>query len=219
MNSAIQKSPVKKFYTAATALLGWFGLVLQFYLSFKNETSGISLWGRFFNFFSYFTILTNILVALSLTLNALNSQTKIGRFFNTNSVQSALTVYIFIVGTVYYILLRNIWKPEGWQLVADAILHYVTPVVYLFYWLLFIPKGKLKFNFAVCWMIYPALYFIYSLIRGVITNWYPYPFIDVKTLGYNTVLLNAVLLLAVFMVIVLVFVALDKLLGKKLNRT
>ncbi|MBS1577206.1 MAG: Pr6Pr family membrane protein [Bacteroidetes bacterium] len=215
----IQQPFFKKTYAIVLALLGWASLILQFYLLLKNKTSDISLWSRFFNFFSYFTILTNILVALSLTLTVLGLKNRIGRFFRNDSVQSALTVYILIVGVVYYLLLRNIWKPQGLQFLADVTLHYAVPVLYLVYWLIFIPKGKLRLRYAISWMAYPALYFIYSLIRGAVTHWYPYPFIDAQTSGYNTVFLNAAVLLVAFIAAVLIFIGVDRLLaGKAVKR-
>lgn len=210
----IHEPATKRLYASVVALLGWFGLILQLYLLLNNENSGVSFWGRFFNFFSYFTILTNILVALCLTMNVVQSASAIGKFFKTDSVQAALTVYILIVGVIYYLLLRNIWKPQGWHFVADVILHYAIPVLYLLYWLIFIPKGKLKFKYAISWMLYPALYFVYSIIRGTITHWYPYPFIDVQTNGYASVSMNAAFLLAAFIIAVFIFIGIDKLLAR-----
>jgi hypothetical protein len=211
----IQPPAFKRYYAAAVALLGWFGLILQLYLLLTNETSGVSLLGRFFNFFSYFTILTNILVALCLTLNAVASSSGLGKFFRKDSTQAALTVYILTVGIIYYLLLRNIWKPQGWHFIADATLHYAMPFLYLIYWLLFIPKGKLKFKYAITWMIYPGLYFIYSLIRGAITHWYPYPFIDATINSYADVFKNAGILFFAFAALVFIFILLDKLFSRR----
>jgi len=47
--------------------------------------------------------------------------------------------------------------------------------MYVAYWLIFVPKGSLRWKDALFWLPYPLLYFCYSLIRGAAVGWYPYP--------------------------------------------
>lgn len=204
---------------AVTALLGWFGLTLQLYLLLNNQTSLVSFSGRFFNFFSYFTITTNILVALSLTFTLLKSSSGVGLFFQSPVVQSAIAMYILVVGLVYFFILQKLWKPQGWDWVADSTLHYATPGLFTIYWLAFVSKGHTKWTHSLSWLLYPAAYFVYSLIRGAITNWYPYPFIDVKQTGYPGALTNAAILLGVFVIMSLLFIATDKLIARPAQKT
>ena len=62
---------------------------------------------------------------------------------------------IAVVGLAYSILLRHLWHPEGWQFVADELLHDVMPLLFLAYWWLCVPKGTLRLKHLPLWLIYP----------------------------------------------------------------
>jgi hypothetical protein len=207
----------KKIFLAIAAAIGWFGLILQLYLVLTLKDSPVSFWGRFFNFFSYFTVLTNILAALSLTFTFLNAQSKIGLFFRNPVVQSAIAMNIVIVGIVYITVLQKLWQPKGLNWLADFTLHYAMPFLYAIYWLAFVPKGQLQWKHCFTWLIYPAIYFAYSIIRGPIVNWYPYPFVDVGAIGYIEVFKNSAVLMGAFIVAGFIFLAIDSLLANKVK--
>jgi len=76
-------------------------------------------------------MLSNILVALAMTLPWLAPDTQLGAFFARPSVRTAIASYIIIVSVIYYAVLRKLWNPEGWQLVADTIEHCVTPSLFI----------------------------------------------------------------------------------------
>lgn len=168
------------------------------------------------NYFSFFTILTNLLVALVLTFSLRRTSSTLCVYAGRATVQSAVAVYIAIAGIVYSLVLRNLWDPEGLQKIADVILHDAIPVLYLLYWLTFVRKDKgkdsdsLHFSRVPTWLAYPLLYLVYSLIRGAITGIYLYHFIDAGTLGYARVALNAVVLLLAFLGTSLLLVAIDR---------
>ena len=106
---------VRSAYLLFTAILGWFGLVLQLFLILTNESTGIRFWGRFFNYFSFFTILTNFLVAICLTCTLFNAKSRAGAFFRQPGVHTATAMYILIVGIIYVTVLQGLWKPQGLQ--------------------------------------------------------------------------------------------------------
>ena len=101
-------SSFSKLYEFVTALLGWFALIAQFILLIENRTTSLS--ETIIRFFSFFTILTNILVALGFSFLLLNGNSKWRRFFSSVSSQTAMTVYIIVVGAVYNIVSGH--KPE-----------------------------------------------------------------------------------------------------------
>ena len=179
----------KTIFASTIALLAWFCVILQFYITE----------GTFSNVLSYFTILSNLLVALSLTFSTFLNGTKLGNFFPILSVKTAIALYIFVVFVVYNIVLRGIWKPTGWQLFLDNMLHVVIPISYILYWIFFVKKQKLRWKHGFFWLIFPLIYLIYSLIRGAIVHWYPYPILDAQKLGYEQVSINIVLMLFVFL--------------------
>ncbi len=180
------------------ALLGWFALALQLYLMLV-QSSGPAMLGTMITYFSFFTILTNLLTALVFTAIAFGPETGRGQWFRTPTVQAGTAVYIAIVGIIYQLLLRQLWNPQGAQWVADVLLHSVIPVGYVVYWLLFGPRTGLNWKTAVAWLTYPSVYLVYILARGAVSGLYPYPFVDVNVLGYGGVLARAALFLLVFL--------------------
>src|SRR5262249_656070 len=139
-------------------------------------------------------------------------------FLRNVSTQTAATAYIVVVGLVYAFLLRHLLNPQGVSFATDVVFHDVMPVLYPLYWLMFVPKGALRWIDAVCWLAFPALYFAYCLLRGTISGVYPYPFIDVNTLGYTRVFLNATLLTAGFLGLGLILIAIDHWMGRGTRR-
>ncbi len=198
------------------ATVAWLALFLQLYILISNTASNgpLQAAGRFF---SYFTILTNLLVAVCITAILLSPHSIAGKFFSKSTVIAAITLYIFIVGLVYNIILRYIWEPKGLQRWADEALHVATPVLFVFYWLLFIPKGSLKWSDSFRWLIYPAAYLVYALLIGSFSGFYTYPFINVTELGYPRVLLNALALTIVFLLTGLLLVTIDRTLARRMR--
>jgi hypothetical protein len=203
---------VKNILAIILVLLAWFGLGSQLYLSLQTTaTTGFSVLKTVSNFFSYFTILSNILVALIMTAVLLKS----GSSLTSVQFQSATAVYIFIVGLVYNLVLRGIWKPTGLQLVTDNILHVVVPILFVTWWILTTPRQILRWIDLLPWLIFPAVYLVYSLIRGLIVNWYPYPFLDAKKYSYVKVAINSVFVLLAFLAVGYGLIAFNRLNGKK----
>jgi hypothetical protein len=200
----------KTFQTIATiiiALITWFALGLQLYLTVQTTTlTGFSTFKTITNYLSYFTILSNILVALTLTI----SLTGPGSFFSKTTVRSAVAVYIFIVLLVYNLVLRGIWQPQGWQLLADNLLHVAVPALYIAWWRFFTPRYVLYWKDMLPWFLFPAFYLVYSLLRGPVANWYPYPFLDVPKHGFGRVTLNAFFVILAFVLVSLSIIAINR---------
>lgn len=201
-----------KYYRMATAAVAWFALVLQYTLTITKP--GAPFLEATVRYFSFFTILTNILVALALTFPWLAPQSRAGQFFDRPSVRTAILAYIIIVAVIYHYLLAKLWNPQGWQLVADTIEHVVTPALYVIDWVLFVPKGTVKWKSATVWLGYPLVYAAYSLIHGAVTGYYPYPFINVSNLGYDKVLINMAVLVLVFLGLGVALIGIDRRMGR-----
>ncbi|WP_223466606.1 Pr6Pr family membrane protein [Pseudomonas sp. GL-RE-26] len=204
-------SALRRRLVAMAAMLGWAGLSIQMYLIFHSRwTLGASLIGGLMSFFSYFTVLSNTLVATVLTCEWTSRESAARRWFLQPWVSSAIAVSIAVVSLAYNLLLRHLWHPEGWQWLADELLHDIMPLLFLGYWWRCVPKGTLRVWHIALWVIYPLLYFAYSLLRGHLLAVYPYPFVDVDKLGYPQVFINAGGLLAGFVVIALLVIGLDR---------
>jgi hypothetical protein len=201
----------RRAVAALLAAVGWFALVLQLGIMLRNAaTAGTGLLAAVGSFLSFFTVLTNLLVAAGLiaTIPAVPPRTL--RPLIEPPGATALAVYITVVGVVYSLVLRRLWHPTGAQLVADFLLNVVMPLAYVIYWLTLVPKGRLGWRHVWPWLAFPAVYTVASLVRGALIHVYPYPFIDVSALGYQRVLGNMVLLFAGFLVLGLMFVAIDR---------
>ena len=199
----------------AGALLGWTALLLQFYLIILNRR--LDVFQTIIQYFSFFTILTNLLVASCLTVLVFNKQGKWRDLFSQPKTCTALAVYITVVGLVYNFILRSLWDPNGAQQIADELLHLVNPILFVVYWLAFVPKADLKWKDTWNWLWYPLLYSVYTLIRGALTGLYPYPFVDVTTLGYPQVLINSFFLCVAFLLLSLGFVGIGKFISLRKN--
>ena len=200
-------SKTEKAFLAITAITGTFALIGQLWLIILNrQTSGAE---TIIRYLSFFTIECNILVTVASAVILFVPLSKWGSFFSRPTTLCALTVYIFIVGLIYNLVLRQVWKPTGFQMVVDELLHVVMPALFLIYWLLWAPKAGLNWNISRS-LIYPAAYAIYTFIRGAITGYYPYPFLDAGKFGTTQVALNTCGMVMVFLFFSLLFVFIGK---------
>jgi len=124
----------------ALSALAWFGVLLQLRLSIRLSIgNGESVVHGLVMYFGYFTVLTNILVAVVASSRITGARTGLA----SESLRGCATTAILVVGLGYHFLLRNIWNPEGWQWVADVVLHYAVPLAALVHWCLFPPRTRL----------------------------------------------------------------------------
>lgn len=203
---------LNRLFAVIGFITAWFAVIFQYYLLIKNNDS--SFLTKTIQFASYFTILTNTLVAIYYTAVLVGDTTK-NHWLLLSTTATAITVYITIVGLVYNLVLRFTWNPQGLQKLVDELLHTFNPLFFIIFWWLFIPKQNLKWQHALAWLIYPLIYFIYILLRGAIAGVYPYPFINVTEHGYGKVLLNSVAILLVFVFFSLLFIAIGRLKNKE----
>jgi hypothetical protein len=139
------------------------------------------------NFFSYFTVQVNIIVVVTLLISAfMTAANRSPKWLDV--LRSATTVYILVVGIGFAILLSGL---EGIVLTAapwdNTVLHYITPLAVLLDFIFDRPRAKLQFKKSLAWITFPILYVVYSLTRGAITGWYPYPFLNPVNGGYGKV--------------------------------
>ena len=203
---------VPSWYLTIITIAGWFALVSQLYLIIQNRM--VSIPETVIRYFSFFTILTNIIVALCVTVLLVKPKSKCGKFFYRPATVTAITVYITIVGIIYNVILRFLWQPQGLQKITDELLHTVIPFLFILLWIFYVSKSELKYKNALAWLIYPLLYVVYTAIRGEITGYYPYPFIDVGQLGYQRVLINSGGLIIAFFGLSLFLVAIGKYMSR-----
>jgi len=195
------------------SIIGWFAVITQYVLmlNVSLETTAETT----IRFFSYFTILSNTLVAVYFTVMWLKKPSLLLLRLQKPGILTAVTLYISIVGLVYQLVLRSIWSPTGMQKLVDELLHSVMPLFVIVFWYLYENHKATSWKLIPKWLIFPSLYLVYILIRGHFSNYYPYPFMDVTQLGLNQVLLNSGVLVLVFLAVAFGFVGISSLLSKK----
>jgi hypothetical protein len=125
---------------ALVAIICWAGLAIQFSATFANQHHLIpTLWVLL----RFFTVITNLIVAVAMTLEATGR--RLPPF-----VLGGATISILLVGIVYMTLLRGLVALSGGALVADILLHKVSPVAMTLWWLLFAPRARLKSSAPLC---------------------------------------------------------------------
>ena len=195
--------PVVGFIAGAYSVISQWIIIL---LKPENENSFLTETVRYY---SYMTVWTNILVTVGFGAVSVFAAARWADFFRRKIVQTGTAVYIIIVGFAYHFLLSATFNPTGLEWFGNLLLHYINPVLYLLFWWIVVEKHENAYSLAWRWLVFPVAYFIYSLIRGLITDWYPYFFVDVTTLGYTQVMLVSAGLLTGYALIGLLLVFLN----------
>jgi len=144
-------------------------------------------------FFSYFTIESNLIAAGVLIVAGMRGLRNAPRSDRLDLWRGAATLYMATTGIGYSLLLAGQVDSQllGW---VNLVLHYALPVALVVDWAVDLPRWQIPFRRALAWMAFPAAFIAYTLIRGSIVDWYPYPFVDVADRGYPAVLVTTAVL-------------------------
>ncbi|GHG33489.1 MULTISPECIES: Pr6Pr family membrane protein [Amycolatopsis] len=178
----MRSEKLTRAWFAVTAVVALAGLVTQVVATATDAD------GQVANLLCFFTIDSNLLVTITAALVALGRAR--GRLFTVLWLDAL--VGIIVTGIVYQVALAGLYELHGLSLVSDTMLHKVTPILFVLGWLLAGPRGALTWR-TVWWsLLYPLAWLAFTLPRGAITGFYPYPFVDAGALGYGQVTLNCV---------------------------
>lgn len=197
------------------AAVAWTALLVQYALLVDATWNGIGPWLATLRYFSFFTILSNLAVALAATSALPDASSARLRFFRSPRLRACTALCIAIVCAIYHVLLAATWSPQGLQYVVDLLLHYAVPLLYLGWWVVANPHGTLAWGDPLRWLAFPAAFLAWALLRGAWVHEYPYPFIDADALGYALVLRNATAIAGLFVGLGFVVVALDRALARR----
>ncbi|SDG56435.1 Pr6Pr family membrane protein [Microbacterium sp. 77mftsu3.1] len=142
------------------------------------------------NFFSFFTILSNIVGALALLAAVVwfwmrphhEQREPAGVALGL----AAATSYLFITGVVYNLLLRGYPTSDDHVAWANEIVHVVAPLFLLLDLFLAPTRRALPWRAVIVILAVPIAWIGYTLVRGPlvidptdgVAFWYPYPFLD-----------------------------------------
>jgi hypothetical protein len=204
---------VKAIATWIGLLVGLAALVLQISITIPARlATGDNLLGTLIFFFTFFTILTNIMLVLIYASELWPREAL--RWWRSPVTRGILTAAMILVCLFYHFFLAATWDPQGWPKVADVSLHYVTPIFYVAWWVLFAWHGKLKFGDIPLMLLPPAIWLVWTMLRGAVVNEYPYPILEAHKLGYGQVTINILAVLVGLAVLCAIVVAIDKALAR-----
>lgn len=143
------------------------------------------------NFFSYFTVVSNLYAAVVLVVGGWLAVPERPLSHRFEMWRGAAVLYMGMTGVVYAVLL------SGVDVQTDAytnwVMHRIMPLVVVADWVYRHPRVHLDLRSTLVWLVLPLLYLPYTLIRGAIVDWYPYPFVDpTRDGGYVRVALMSV---------------------------
>jgi len=174
-----------RWWHLGTAVVGAFGVVGQLILVVAGAQvlvteERLSLSERLVHFFSYFTVLSNLLVLVA-AVTLFRNPRRDGAGWRVLRL-SGLTG-IVVTGVVHWFFLRPLLELTGWSYAMDKVLHVAVPLLAAVGWALFGPRPRVTGRVFGLSLVYPVVWLIYTLLIGAATGWYPYPFLDVDELG------------------------------------
>jgi hypothetical protein len=201
-------------------LLTWLGLafglgslILQVVISMQVYlANGRDIPGALGTFFSYYTILTNCTLVL-IYLSEVTTARWLG-VFRHPVFRGMMAACMTLVAVYVYLVLRHLSVLEGLFDLADRMLHYLCPALYLIWWVAAQRHGLLRWSNLPVMLVPTLVYFAYAMARGAWVLEYPYPFMNAIKLGYPAVLQGAAMMAATLAVFVAVVIALDQFLGR-----
>jgi len=212
MNKVVQKA-----FELIIVFVAIAGLILTLIGSGKTENS-CQLATEILRLLFYFTIDSSLFVLLLFFIRLLAGK-RLFRITENPVLSGSITINILVTGIVFILLLRSFESKFGPILYAGNImLHYLLPPLSLIYFMIYTKGKRLIYSDVLYWLIFPAFYFIITIIRGAITGKYPYPFIDAKTLGYPKVFLSSIFILIFIIFLGAVLISINKLINKQLRR-
>lgn len=196
---------VARLWHGMTSGVAVFALVTQTILVVSGagvlvEDDPPALPERLLRLLGYFTIQSNLLVAISTFALARDPQRN-GRVWRV--LRLAGLVGIAVTGLVHWFLLRPLLDLDGWSALCDLLLHVAVPLLAVTGWLVFGPRPRVTPGAVLATLAWPAAWLAYTLVRGSVTGYYPYPFLDIGVRGGAAVAIACLGVLGLILVIAL----------------
>lgn len=200
-----------------TALLVILSVGAQLLLVIGNVNIGFGpsnapLGQRIFEFFSYFTIESNILVGIATGMLFFRPD-RDGAFWRVLRVGSMFGITVTLA--IYHFVLSPLANFTGIAAVSNFGLHYVVPIFAILGWIFFGPHPRITWKVLLLAAIWPAAYIILTIVQGAVTGFYPYPFVNITKLGFTTVAINGVGVVLLLLAVGALFLLVDNLIARR----
>jgi len=187
------------------------GVILSVHTAVNTSGRFHTPFQRGLNAFAFFTIQSNLIVGCATLALALNPDRSSGTF---KVLRLTGLVAISLTGVVYHVAIAHLLELDSWDLVGDQLVHTVVPILAVAGWVMFGPRRLTSARVARLSVIFPVLWFAFTLARGSIVHWYPYTFIDVGSLGYGKAIVNCLWISLLLLGLAGAATALDRTLGR-----
>ncbi|MHA1451380.1 MAG: Pr6Pr family membrane protein [Promethearchaeota archaeon] len=212
------RNKISFYWRLIFMILGWSNLLLILFVRiFILETEG-SLFLAILRPYRYYTIQTNLIASIWLTLSVI-FQKKPNKFKKINgSLKGAVVLYITVTFLIYAVFLDKLYTPPTWhEWIVDTSTHYVVPVGliinYLFDW-----GEKSRWISLLWWIIYPICYLGFTVIHGTITGDYLYPFFNIPVVGIGGFFMWFGIFLFIFLVFGCLYLGYNRILTNLVKR-
>lgn len=226
-NPSLEPTATARRAFALNAAVAWLGLALTIVLSalgsygeipvevglYGDTPDGMAgVFSRLADTLSYFTIWSNVVVAISATmlLQRPLRDTLVRRVLRLDAL-----LMITITAIVYQALIAPSVDVEGWSLLTDPILHIVTPLLTVVIWVVWGPRGWISARLVPLALIVPLMWIVWMLLRGIVVDAYPYGFANVTALGYASVFVTLAVILVFGVVVAAAYWGVDALLRRR----
>lgn len=138
------------------------------------------------DYLSFFTTQTTLIAAALLVLTALHPPDERPHWHDW--WRGAAAVYLTVTFVVVIALLEGRF---GWNDWTDFVTHKLLPVAVVADFLLDPPRNRLTLRDALAFALYGVAWLGYTFLRGALSGWYPYPFLDPTVSSATTVAATA----------------------------
>jgi hypothetical protein len=134
-------------------------------------------------YFAYFSIVTAIVAGSFLLATGVGLTRNKEGSKKTEIARLSLTVAMIVVGVVYHALLADAAGDvrDGdyvWPVLPNEVIHTYGPILIVIDYLLSHKAFRIKLRAALWVAVFPLTWLVFSVIRGLVTNWWPYWFIN-----------------------------------------
>lgn len=198
-------------------VLCWTAMAVRMWLNWLLVIDGgtpIEVYG---NAFSYYTTQTNLIVAVWVTIAVVYHKNDEKPFILSPSIHGAITGYISITFIIFALLLSAYYQPTGIEAFTNISMHYIIPIMFIIDWFISECDVQYQYSWLIYWLIYPFIYLAYSVIRGYITGFYPYYFIDLNHITVYDLILFTIALTIFYLLITSIYITLNRKIYSKRN--
>ncbi|ALE04613.1 hypothetical protein AL755_02990 (plasmid) [Arthrobacter sp. ERGS1:01] len=217
MIGIIPNRTLARFWHAATVLLVILSVGTQLLLVIGNVNIGFGpsnapLGQRIFEFFSYFTVESNIFVGVATGMLFMRPD-RDGAFWRVLRIGSMFGITVTLA--IYHFILSPLAAFTGIASASNIGLHYVVPIFAILGWIFFGPHPRVTWRALLLAALWPASYIVLTIAQGAVTGFYPYPFVNITKLGFTTVAVNGVGVILLLLAVGALYLLLDNLIARR----